>query len=376
MSTTRHRHRSAILPVFLSLSAWPSVIAAGQTLLRPSAVPVCAPCDIRIRPVLTLGDKDGPGSFHGEPYSMAMDGRGRYLVAVPNGREERIYVFDAGGKLIARFGPYGEGPGQLQSVRVIAVTTGDTLHVYDDVSGRHSVFGPDYRFVRSHSSPRDLSSVVFLPNGIGVVAANVNDPGRIGLLYHRFHPNGNYLGSFGDSSQVVASGRPSLAVRRMGRSHSGGFWSASWLYRLRLELWSASGSLLRVVQPEAGWFTPYTQILGPTPDRPPQAMLYGLWEDRQGRVWISGVTPGKDYRRGLGPRRMIEGAPVYPVQDAERVWDGVIEVFDPNQGVLLASTPVDAPYHFVLSDSLVAGVRTDRDDLLRIDVATVNLHQR
>ncbi len=357
----------------LPLSFLVSAGLSGQSVLRPAANPSCTRCEIVIRPVVTLGDQEGEGALHGEPYALARDSRGRFVVAVPSGREERLYVYGSDGRLLHRVGPPGEGPGQVQSVRVIAITSGDTLHVYDDVLGRHSVFGPDYRFVRSHQSPRELSSVAFLANGTAIVAANVNDPQRVGLLYHRFHANGNYLSSFGDSTQILSSSRPSVAVRRMAPSHSGGFWTAAWLYRFRLELWSSTGSLLRALEPEPGWFQPYDQILGPTPERPPQAMLFGLWEDPFGRVWISGVTPGRNYRRGLGQKKLIEGTEVFPVEDPERMWDGIIQVFDPAQGVLLASRAIDAPFHFALPGDLFAGVRTDRDGLLSLEVVSVVL---
>lgn len=368
-------------PLFATIAALhllclPVTLLRSQVVLQPAAGPDCVGCRIDLRKVVTLGDKTGRGALHGDPYSVAQDSRGRIIVAVPDGPpEERLYVFDRNGKLLKRVGPRGEGPGELLSVRVIAIAPGDTLHVYDDVLGRHSVFDQDYRYIRSTVSPRGLSSAVFFPDGTSIIAASVNDPGRIGLLYHRFHKNGNYLNSFGDSNQVLSPSRPSLEVRRMGFSHGGGFWSGSWLYKYRLEMWSLSGKLLRVLEPQSTWFPPNTQILGPTPTRPPQPMLYGVWEDPYGLVWTSGVTAGKRYKQALGPKKMIEGAEVYPVQDPELVWDGIIEVFDPAKGVLLASLAVDAPFHFVLGPGRLAGVRWDEDGILSLEVVDVVLRR-
>lgn len=352
---------------------FPRSTLVAQDTLRPARLPSCSSCVIEVRPTIRLGDKEGQGSLSSDPYWVVQDSRGRYVVALPDQPDERIAVFDASGRFLRRFGRRGDGPGELRAVAVLKIVPGDTLLVYDEVVGRLSVFDAEYRFVRSSPAPRGLSSVDRLPDGSIMVSAAVYDAERAGKLYHRFHPNGNLLSSFGDSKQVLSPIVPYNHVRFIGASHGGGFWSIGWMYRYRLELWHRNGTLARILEPDSEWFLPYDRIYQPSPTRPPASIAFGVAEDNFGRVWVIGAAASSRFARGLGTPRQVEGTTVYPIEDLATVWDGIIDVFDPSSGRLIATRRIVEPYHFFLSSNIVAGVRHDEKGRSFVQIASLHL---
>jgi len=367
----RHSFLASCL-LLLPAAAVPAALTAQDTL-RPARVPSCPRCVIEVRPLVRLGDDEGQGSLSSDPYWVVQDSRGRYVLALPDQPDERIAVFDASGRFLKRFGRRGDGPGELRAVAVLKILPGDTLLVYDEIIGRLSVFDAEYRFVRSSPAPRGLSSVDRLTDGSIMVSAAVYDAERAGKLYHRFHQSGNLLSSFGDSRQVLSPVVPYNHVRFIGASHGGGFWSIGWMYRYRLELWHRNGTLARVLEPDSEWFLPYDRIYQPTPTRPPASIAFGVAEDNFGRVWVLGAAAASRFARGLGAPRQVEGTTIYPIEDLATVWDGVIDVFDPSSGRLIATRRIDDPYHFFLSSSIVAGVRHDEKGRSYVQVASLHL---
>jgi hypothetical protein len=107
----------------------------------------CPGCRIMLRPVVTLGDADGPGMLESEAHEVTIDSRGRYYVS--GGPAPYFWVFDRDGKVLRRIGSRGKGPGEFLLVSGILTAQGDTLHVFDGDQARLSIFSPGYELVRT-----------------------------------------------------------------------------------------------------------------------------------------------------------------------------------------------------------------------------------
>lgn len=177
----------------LVLAALTSVSSAAQTVetRRMDAPPASV---LRLREVLRLGSLDGRHDAFGRVMDVALDGRGRILVA--DDRNHHVVVFDADGRYVGTLGRRGGGPGEFESPWKLAVDARDSVFVWDMTHARISVFGPDLMFARSFRVvPRGaVGSLGFLPDGRLLLAAYAT--GEAGTL-HLMDREGRVLRSFG-----------------------------------------------------------------------------------------------------------------------------------------------------------------------------------
>jgi hypothetical protein len=346
----------------------------SQIAPQARASGTCGQCRIIITPVLRFGQQSARKYLPADPYAVVRDALGRYIVGVPDHDAERLWVFDREGRFLTKFGFRGEGPGELLGISALTISPDGVLHAWDDRRGRVLTFDREFRFLGSNAAPRDLSAAIHLANGTTIVSAPLARFGEFTQLLHRLARDGSIQSSLGDSIRRDPRD-PIASVRRLTPSHSGGFWSAPWTYRYRLEWWSRTGQRLRSLEPRSTWFTPYDHPAGATPDRPAQSSIYGLWESETGHVWVTALTADSGWREGLGPPVRLEGQQVWPTQDPAKVYDGMIEVFDPRSGSLMARRRVPEPFHFVIAPGLLGGVRWDEDGLPSIEVVRVSLRR-
>lgn len=141
----------------------------------------------RPRLVLTqvrrIGSESGGHDAFGRIRSVALDSRGRVLVA--DDLNHRVTVFGADGRFEGHAGRRGQGPGEMESPLRVVVDAHDSIFVSDDSNGRVSVFDPDLRFRRSFSLPPQwlITSIDFLPDGRLLVAAyGRGEPGGLHVV--------------------------------------------------------------------------------------------------------------------------------------------------------------------------------------------------
>lgn len=141
----------------------------------------------RPRLVLTevrrIGSETGEHDAFGRVMSVALDGRGRILVA--DDLNHRIAVFGADGRFVGHAGRKGQGPGEMESPWKVAADARDSIFVWDMANGRISVFAPDLRFRRSFTLPPQwtVTSMDFLPDGRLLVAAYAKgEPGALHVV--------------------------------------------------------------------------------------------------------------------------------------------------------------------------------------------------
>lgn len=96
-------------------------------------------------PVLAIGETDGSG--FGSVAGAVLGANGGVIAA--DGQALELQFYDRSGRLTARSGRRGEGPGEFRSIRALLRCGGDSAFVYDPVALRISIFAPDGRYVRA-----------------------------------------------------------------------------------------------------------------------------------------------------------------------------------------------------------------------------------
>lgn len=133
--------------------------------------------------VRRIGSETGEYDAFGRIRGVALDGRGRILIA--DDLNHRVAVFGADGRFAGYAGRKGQGPGEMESPLRVAVDARDSIFVWDMANSRVSVFAPDLRFRRSFALPPQwlVTSMDFLPDGRLLIAAyGTGEPGGLHVV--------------------------------------------------------------------------------------------------------------------------------------------------------------------------------------------------
>jgi len=98
-----------------------------------------------------IGSMEGEHDAFGRVMSLAIDSRGRVVVA--DDLSHHLKVFELTGEFVTTVGRSGEGPGEFYSPWQVQIGPGDSLYVWDPGQAAISVFGPDYEFERRFRVP-------------------------------------------------------------------------------------------------------------------------------------------------------------------------------------------------------------------------------
>lgn len=145
-----------------------SAHAQESATIRPSG----SLAHLRLEEVLSIGSMSGEHDAFGRVTAIALDSRGRILVADETG--PHFKVFEPSGGYLATVGRRGEGPGEFSAPWNISAGPGDSVFVWDFQRSLISVFSPDdYDWVRDvRVSPTWLvNSMIPRPDGTLVLAA-------------------------------------------------------------------------------------------------------------------------------------------------------------------------------------------------------------
>lgn len=345
----------------------------AQQTVRVLGQASCAQCRIEVSRHMLLQTADSAAELDRQPYSMAMDSEGRVLVAIDG--SDHVKLFKGDGSFAARVGRRGRGPGEFISANHVSFGPGDTAFAFDSRNSRVSVFSPAMTFVRSAPIPRMFSGTV-LKDGSILISGVVPDPSRIGKAFHLFDRVGNQLQSFGFSDASVVPGRGGLAVNWVAPSRDGGFWSVSYRGAYTLAKWTQDGKLVQRLDISSALVGPgMGDHVGFTPDRATDAYVRSIVEDGEGRVWVEIVAADKDWKRGARFNRDLPGerGMIPDISDYDRVYDTVIEVFDPRSGARIVSQRFDAHYALLLAPSRIGRPIVQPDGTFRMEVHSLRL---
>ncbi len=152
---------------------------------------------IAAQPAFEVGSLDGDDSqlFNGASSPrLRSDGS----VVVADGGSAEVRAFDAQGDFLWAAGGRGEGPGEFQTLRWIALLPGDSIMAYDFRSRRVTILGPDGQLVRTYTpdTAEDAlaaSPVTLLEGGRVLAAAGVRFSGGEGPAREVTWPETSYF---------------------------------------------------------------------------------------------------------------------------------------------------------------------------------------
>lgn len=129
-------------------------------------------------PVQTIGSPDGEGEdalFQVLHLTRLSDGR----VAVWDGGDHEVRLFDAAGQFSVAFGGEGEGPGEFQLLGAMRALPGDTLLLFDMLLHRATLFDDTGGVVRTTQldppGPQEgISALWRLPDGSYLARGGIN----------------------------------------------------------------------------------------------------------------------------------------------------------------------------------------------------------
>jgi hypothetical protein len=358
LGTVFHRAIKALVPVLAILLIRASVFAQEEWQVA------CSTCRVSLERVAVLGDEEGEG-YVGEVSTVRRGQRFFYLWHWED--QSRVKVYDSDGRFLQTLGQRGGGPGEFEGIIAMEVSPGDSLFVLDAALMRYTVFSPELALVRTADVPflPEENSIAFLPGGSFLASGRVPTRDLVGLPHHLFDRSGERLVSFGDPLGRDV-GRDQF-FRFPTASRSGTFWVAHY-EQYRLTEWGVAGEKLRTISPVREWFEQSKEdVLAPSQNgaRPPQSAILDIVQDDEGLLWVLGRTQDPDWRQVARSDGRVD--------DRTAFFDSVLEVIDPDTGVILASHRIDETVFWGFADSTnVFGIRWD-GAVPKIDIWRVEL---
>lgn len=291
-------------------------------------------CDIVAVPVATLaGSLDGTRPEPGRRVVMTSDGR--YYTTSRYGPQVLEWTGD--GRFIRAVGRSGEGPGEFSPRGGLKLFLGprDSLFVLDGAQG-WTVFDPQLTYVRTFVGRFNgrNNGTLHIVEGRGILTTGdvVGAPPARDGSFHWMGFDGSPGGSFGPPRDVSGSG-----VERLERVSDvdDGLWVAppnGARRGLSVERWTFDGRRERILERRVPWLPPdgYEEVPG-EPRLPEYDYVH---VDGEGLLWIVMAVRDPRWRR-VSPeeRQGVE----------QELYDGRLEVIDPEAGRVVASYRYDGP---------------------------------
>jgi hypothetical protein len=323
------------------------------------------PTQFRLQPVVTIGAAPDTGQLPSIPNITPLLGGQYHVVSTPWGRGKWLpRVYDVRGGFVAEIGREGSGPGEFRGAEMV-FATGDTAMIHDaSLQRMHFVLPPD-SLLRSIPWPSRPFTMLELRDGSFVLTTGDFAPGPPMQHVSR---DGQVLEDFGEPQ----TSQQQSQHRLFAAAPDGSFWSARSQQRLELQHWRAPGELLATVPLSSDWFTPYDVALPASRTTPPSPVLTAMWTDDAGLVWLVGLVAGERWFEGLSASRTLgDGREFSLVEDADRVFDTIVEVWDPVTPRRLWTERLNRVYATQLGPWLMANTRELDDGHVVAEVVRV-----
>ncbi len=313
--------RLTILLALLGIA--PSTLAA-QEVIPIGEDPTCDTCQAELVPVVQLGSLDDPAGF-APVIQIARNSDGEYVVSSGTFDGE-LFVYGGNGELLHTVGRRGEGPGEFRRLQLLDFDAQDSLHAVEASGPRHSVFGPDFSFVRTvQMQTRTMAMRIEDSGTLFVAAPAMTDTGSYAL--QRISPDGTSLTAF-DPMDPEARG-PAAMGRNITIDPAGRRWSIG-MADYRLKQWGEDGHLIRVLEAHRDWISESIPMRLER-DQPPPGQVAGLEADETGLLWVFAAVPDANWAPPSPQRRPSPGT----------MFDTIVEVIDPVTGSLIARSTFD-----------------------------------
>lgn len=332
-----------------------AIAAAFSMLLTASATAQdCSDCEVPLREVVRIGDRDGPGALGRFDAVARADSRGRHFVTWST--TSHILVFDAAGNFIRQVGREGDGPGEFRRPFGIVVGPADSLYVFDNRTNRLTVFDPDLQIARMHNVVHVPGiDLLALDRGGFVMDSDIRTRELAGLPHHVLDAEGGIIASFGSLTREVGPGFQHNLSRVIARGNGGTIWSAH-VFRYEITQWDTSNQVLARIRRETDWFPPRQEGRGTNQIRPPEPAVQKIWQADDGSLWVAISVADAEWREAVrqGPR-----PDTWRVTGPIGYYDTVVEILDPT-GRLIGHARLDGVVTgFLRGDRIVVAMEDE-----------------
>jgi hypothetical protein len=176
----------AATAVVLSLFAAQTSVKSvdGVTVVKNGKRPAAragSEAKLSLEPIWTVGGGDSPEQDFSRISAVAAHDDGSVFIL--DGKENRIFAFDAKGRFLRSFGKKGQGPGELNGPIGLMITPAGELLVEDSLNRRLSYFSLNGKFLRQQSMGLGLglSGIMMDRNGRIVARSMTFEGGKIGF---------------------------------------------------------------------------------------------------------------------------------------------------------------------------------------------------
>ncbi len=303
--------------------------------------PQCDTCRLLLLPSITFHSSDSVAL--GVTYNIAASGDRTFIT--PQDATDRVHIFSSDGAFVETVTAVGDV--QFEYITALGVVA-DSLWVMG--AGRRDavVFSQDMR--KGRTVPLNFTvlprGLLPLPSGKLAINGLRPSPDFFGISMFEVDREGVVTGAYGGGPMRVEMGAQATKwpVRYLTPAAAGGFWSAP-VYDYAVSFWAEPGERpLRTLLSQPGWFVetnddpvpatgtdPYHDVTAPIP--PPLPAMVDLHESEDGRLlFVLGLTPQAGWQSAVGE---------IDVRDWSGYWDGIIEVIDLENLVLLARSRMD-----------------------------------
>ena len=330
------RLRSACRCVLMSLcaacgeervaSSCVSATASNDSLIVSTQITSACSLDIRATGIVLRSDSVDPRP----PVERLMNG---YFVSAVHSPGQ-LALWTPSGELDRLIGRRGKGPGELHGrLGVLYVDKGDSLHVVDGTA-RWTIFSPEMVVVRQigggvGSKLTNLKGTNFLSDGRIVISPSAGHS-RTTHPFYVLDRQGAVVASFGagPSPELAPDLEDGYVLDVAGDTT---FW-ASRPSKYVVELWSATGDRLKVIQRKVDWFEESEDLQSRRRAMSPSRRIVTLRSDSSGFLWSITTLPAAAKREPSNDRSP------FPRSDPDADYDWRIEVIDPGTGSLIADS--------------------------------------
>jgi hypothetical protein len=345
-------------------------VAAQSAIILP-AVPDCQACALEMVKVATLGKLDR--TVLREPLWMARDSLGRFFVTwtVFGHSPELASVFDSTGRFVQSIGRTGSGPGEFLFPVTVNVDHQNRILVWDANASRESVLDAQLHFVRQ-TSQRSATNVL-LHNGLKAIALSTPYAAAATNTIAILDSNSIPLRSFGAPRDAPVGPEGWRMNRVLGKGPGDHVWAA-YPDVYRVERWTSSGVLEKVVTRTIPWFEPVRKQAIEFQGEMPSPSPRDLREDSKGRLWVAISVAALEWKDALGAAKAVPGRPSsFPDRSRARLYDTMLDVIDVRTGRLLISKRINGFVKQFLSDDLISVFRESADGEPSIEIWRLTL---
>jgi hypothetical protein len=312
----------------------------GQRNVIPDAV-TCGTCRVELQPIATLKDDPDRGVAFTDVAVITRSRNGNFFVTATADPYKVVEYEPSGARILRVHGRSGRGPGEVLAAGP-PVFLGDTLVVADPRQQRFLLQTRDGAAIHTVAIPGRFAAYLGLPDGQFLVNAIMQHPSALGYPLHVVSRSGDLVRSFGADRASYRPEVPALHTRKLAAAPAGRFWSAG-ISTFEVDLYDAAGERHASFSRVGSLFQSWERTPGEPREVRPTVSLLGLWQQGN-HLWITYLTPDANWRATRPPsaRRREPALPPPTPEEANRIWDTVVEVIDLDSRRVLTRARFDA----------------------------------